>query len=93
MVSKGQKKGTVKFILTPGNQANEVCVAGTFSQWKPTPLKKQKNGSFAGTVSVDGGPHEYKFVVDGQWVVDPDNSRWALNPFGTLNSVLQADAV
>ncbi|RPI62279.1 MAG: hypothetical protein EHM48_04335 [Planctomycetaceae bacterium] len=91
MVSKGQKKGTYKFSITPGNGAKDVAIAGDFTGWKPTPMKKQKDGSFAATLPLTAGAYEYKLVIDGQWLVDPDNSRWALNPFGTLNSVIQAE--
>jgi 1,4-alpha-glucan branching enzyme len=90
MFSKGQKKGTVKFSLTPANHVKKVELAGDFTEWKPVAMKKQKAGGFSATMPVPGGNHEYKFVVDGQWVVDPDNNAWALNPYGTLNSVVQA---
>jgi hypothetical protein len=32
--------------------------------------------------------HEYKFLVGQQWITDPDNSEWARNPYGTMNSVV-----
>lgn len=91
MLSKGQKKGTIKFALKPAGTPKQVSVAGDFSDWKPVAMKKQKDGSYSVTVAVPPGGHEYKFVIDGQWIVDPDNSRWALNPYGTLNSVAQAE--
>lgn len=90
MISKGQKKGTLKFSMKPANGAKEVAVAGDFTGWKPVQMKKQKDGSFSLMVALSEGAHEYKFIVDGQWVVDPDNNKWALNPYGTLNSVAQA---
>ena len=91
MFDKGNKKGTVRFSLKPASGAKQVMLAGDFNEWKPAPLKKQKDGSFAVTLALLAGTYEYKFVVEGQWVVDPDNSRWALNPFGTLNSVAQVE--
>ncbi len=89
MFIKGTKKGTVKFSVKPSNGVKKVELAGDFSQWKPVPLRKQKDGAFAATVPLVDGNYEYKFIVDGQWVVDPDNNAWALNAFGTLNSVAQ----
>ncbi len=89
MIAKGQKKGTLKFSIRPANGAKEVALAGDFTDWKPTSMKKQKDGTFSIMLPVPEGAHEYKFVVDGQWVVDPDNNKWALNPYGTLNSVAQ----
>lgn len=89
MFSKGQKKGTVKFSVKPSGGVKKAAVAGDFSEWKLVELRKQKDGSFAATVPLKAGSYEYKFVLDGEWVVDPDNNAWALNPYGTLNSVAQ----
>lgn len=89
MFGKGQKKGTVKFSFAPGNGSKHIEVAGDFSDWQPMAMKKQKTGGYSVTVPLSQGNHEYKFVVDGEWVVDPDNNAWALNPYGTLNSVAQ----
>ena len=91
MIAPGTKKGTIRFSLKPSATAKQVSVAGDFNDWKPAAMKKQKDGSFALTAAVAAGNHEYKFIVDGQWIVDPDNNKWALNPFGTLNSVVQAE--
>jgi 1,4-alpha-glucan branching enzyme len=90
VISKGPKKGSVKFSINPGPAVKQVALAGDFTEWKPVAMKKGKDGSFSITEQIPGGHHEYKFVVDGQWLVDPDNSKWALNAFGTLNSVVQA---
>ena len=89
MFSKGQKKGTVKFAIKSANGCKKVQVAGDFSNWRPVEMRKQKDGAFVATVPVGNGNHEYKFILDGEWVVDPDNNAWALNPYGTLNSVAQ----
>jgi 5'-AMP-activated protein kinase regulatory beta subunit len=87
MIEKGSKKGTVRFSINPGGGVKKVQLAGDFTEWKPTALAKQKDGAFAAVVKLAPGTHEYKFIVDGQWRVDPDNGAWALNPYGTLNSV------
>jgi 1,4-alpha-glucan branching enzyme len=88
MIGKGSKKGTMRFALTPAGSVKKVELAGSFNDWHPSALKKQKDGSFAATVAIPAGRYEYKFVVDGQWIVDSDNNAWALNPYGTLNSLL-----
>lgn len=89
MISKGNKAGSVKFSLRPANGATQVQLAGDFNGWKPTALRKQKDGSFSVTIAVPKGHQEYKFIIDGVWIIDPDNSHWALNPYGTLNSVVE----
>ena len=81
----------VKFSLTtePGRR---VFVAGTFNDWSTAKhaLKPDKNnGRYVGEFMVPVGRHEYKFVVDGQWQVDPDNAHWVPNGIGSLNSVIE----
>ena len=90
MFAKGHKDGTIRFSLrSPGN-AQEVLVAGSFSQWQPLAMKRQRDGSFAVTTTVPAGVHEYRFIVDGNWTTDPDNASYVLNPYGSANSVAQA---
>ncbi len=91
MVIKGQKKGAMRFVFKPHSKVQKVEVAGDFSDWKPIPLKKTKNGEYSTTVSLSSGRHEYKFQVDNQWMLDPDNLECANNSFGTLNSVVNID--
>lgn len=79
------KKGTVQFqVKAPGKKAQLV---GCFTSWKPVNMTQQKNGSFAVSVSLAPGTYEYKFLVDGQWVADPDHTARKPNSFGTENSV------
>jgi len=89
MVTKGQKKGTAKFSVTPGDETKTVALAGEFTDWKPVAMKKQKNGSYTVTVPLSPGNYQYKFILDGQWASDPDNDLWAPNCYGSLNSVAQ----
>ena len=90
MFAKGTKDGTIRFSLRIPGSANEVLVAGSFSQWKPLAMKRLKDGSFALTTSVPAGTHEYRFIVDGNWTTDPDNASYVLNPYGSANSVAEA---
>ena len=91
MFNKGRKKGTVRFAIDPGPNVSKVTVAGDFSEWEPVTMRRQKNGQFVALVSLTPGSHEYKFLLDGHWVTDPDNGTWALNPFGTVNSIAQVE--
>jgi 1,4-alpha-glucan branching enzyme len=74
--------------------AKTVCVAGSFNEWKPekTPLASAGNGRWVGDLTVKPGRHEYLFVVDGQWVPDPNAKETVQNPFGGKNSVLVVSA-
>jgi Glycogen recognition site of AMP-activated protein kinase len=70
--------------------AKKVYVAGSFNEWKPerTPLAPLGNGRWGGDLAVKPGRHEYLFVVDGQWLPDPNAKETVQNPFGGKNSVL-----
>jgi len=75
-------------LVKPG--ARQVFVAGSFNEWKPdrTPLLHRGNGHWVGDLAVGAGRYEYLFVVDGQWLTDPNAKESVQNPFGGKNSVL-----
>lgn len=75
-------------LIKPG--AKNVSVAGSFNGWKPetTPLMERGHGRWVGDVTIKPGRHEYLFVVDGQWLPDPNAKESVQNPFGGKNSVL-----
>ena len=87
MVAQTRKKGTVRFSILPASGAVKVYLAGAFRGWAPVEMTKQKDGRFALDVALPSGKHEYKFVVDGRWMTDPDHGHTAPNPFGSANSV------
>lgn len=91
MVSKGTKKGTVRFTCAPKNTAKQVLLAGDFNGWSPEPMAKQKTGVFAAERQIKPGQYGYKFIVDGQWVPDEENPQAIPNQFGTVNSVIRVD--
>ncbi len=70
--------------------ANWVGVAGDFNSWNPASLtaKKDRKGIWKAMASVSSGTHEYKFVIDGNWITDPSCSRRSVNSYGSENSVL-----
>ena len=76
-------------INTPGRQ---VSVAGSFNNWDPeAKVLKDRNGDgiYRGIVMLEPGEYEYKFVVDGEWLLDEANPGFYPNDFGTLNSTLE----
>jgi len=87
MYETGKKKGTIRFQWDALNGTHTVSVAGDFNQWQPVSLRRQR-GRFVAVLPVPGeGRYEYKFLVNGQWRLDPDNVSQTANPYGTLNSV------
>ena len=91
MYDTKRRKGAARFVIKPCDSARAVHLAGDFTNWRPLVMKPQKDGSFAADVAVPAGTYEYKFLVDGKWLADPDNHSWAMNPFGTLNSVARVE--
>lgn len=87
--NNGPKANHVSLELVKPD-AKTVCVAGSFNEWKPekTPLVSLGNGRWVGDLTVKPGRHEYLFVVDGQWLPDPNARESVANPFGGQNSVL-----
>ena len=82
-------KSRVSFeLIKPG--AKSVCVAGTFNDWRPekAPLVATSNGRWVGDLTLQPGRHEYLFVVDGQWIPDPNAKESVQNPFGGRNSII-----
>jgi 1,4-alpha-glucan branching enzyme len=71
--------------------AKDVILVGDFNAWNPKihPMKMNKIGIWNKAVMIPPGRYEYKFLVDGNWALDPRNDQSSPNCFGTLNSVLQ----
>ena len=88
--SEISKIGHISFQLVKP-EAKSVCVAGSFNGWRPeqTPLLPVGHGRWAGELSLKPGCHEYLFVVDGQWLPDPNAKEAVQNPYGGVNSVLK----
>ncbi len=74
-------------ITAPG--ASSVMLAGDFTQWqdKPISMVKRPGGLWTASVNLPPGTHHYRFLVDGQWRDDPENTLRAANPYGGENSI------
>ena len=91
MVTKGKKNGVYRFKIKPPGKPKKVLLAGTFNQWKPQTMTRQKTGEYALSVPLTAGYYEYKFLVDGYWLEDAQNGAYTFNPYGTMNSVLKVE--
>ena len=90
-VKPPSKKSAATVFTYEAAQANQVSVAGSFNEWNPGTViaKKDKKGKWTAKVTLAPGTYEYKFVVDGSWVIDPANSRTVYNSVGSQNSVIE----
>ena len=43
--------------------------------------------SWTFTTKLSGGKHHYKFIVDGNWYLDPNNSVREYDGNGNINSI------
>ncbi len=76
------------FKLSGYENAKSVILAGNFNNWNETDaaLLKTESGWIL-PAYIGFGKHYYKYIVDGQWILDPDNPNLQQNEFGTGNSV------
>lgn len=79
------------FLLNqPG--AKNVHIVGEFNNWKisdETKLSMLPDGKWQARITLQPGKYRYKFVVDGQWILDSQNPEKAYNQYGTLDSVIK----
>ena len=66
------KDGKVTFTYV--GSASKVLLAGTMNNWSGVAMSKSGN-TFTYTYDLEPGMHEYKFVVDGNWISDPSNGN------------------
>jgi 1,4-alpha-glucan branching enzyme len=80
----------VKFTVSAEN-AETIEVLGLNSDWEHAIiLKKKKDGSFAGEVSLPkNSEHQFKYRVNETcWYNEPEADNEVANEFGGTNSVL-----
>jgi 1,4-alpha-glucan branching enzyme len=65
---------TLYFSLRGFPKASKVVVTGNFNVWNREELQMQKvDGGWELPYVLAAGVYEYKFIVDGRWIIDPDN--------------------
>ncbi len=93
-------KAKVDFILNPeiANGASKAILLGDFNNWDTSngvELKKQKDGSFKASVSLDAGKsYQYRYLLnDASWVNDANAQAYVFQPeFGADNCLITVDA-
>jgi 1,4-alpha-glucan branching enzyme len=88
-IKKKIKKQNVVFLVE-APEANDVFLAGDFNNWNPEtlPMEKDDDGVWKRTLKLDPNLYEYKFIIDGEWKTDSQNSKTCPNCFGTENNIL-----
>ena len=85
------KRVTFQVSASPNS---EIYLAGSFNNWDPRRHQMKdtrRNGKYTITLMLASGEYEYKFVINNNWVVDPECQDWVRNSLGTLNSVKKVE--
>ncbi|HEX8148030.1 MAG TPA: glycogen-binding domain-containing protein [Pyrinomonadaceae bacterium] len=83
-------KGNTTFRLKGRADASLVVLTGTFNNWNQSQLLFAREGDeWVCRVDLDPGVYQYKFVVDGDWLLDPSNPDTAEDEAGNVNNVLE----
>lgn len=77
------------FKLAGYTNAKKVMLAGDFNGFKPDhTFMKKVEGGWEFSLHLNRGKHLYKFIIDGKWALDPANTLWEQNNYGTGDSVI-----
>ena len=87
IVKKEKELREIRFVFR-ADGAQSAKLAGTFTDWeaRPVDLERTGDGEWSAVVELPVGEHQYKFLVDGEWVNDPNAQAEVWNDIGTTNS-------
>lgn len=76
------------------SMATAVAVVGSFNQWDPqaTPMSCEGGGLWTVHLALPPGRYEYRLVVDGRSMPDPQADASVGNAEGGSNSILKVMA-
>ncbi len=78
------------FSLPSFSDARKVILALSLNNWNEKELKMTKTSrGWELPIYLTTGTHEYKYIVDREWITDPNNEITRPNEMGNLNSVIQ----
>jgi 1,4-alpha-glucan branching enzyme len=77
-------------FAVPFEKARQVLIAGDFNNWLPasSPMTHKPGGGWTMKLPLGPGRYRYRFVVDGEWMTDPNNKFVETNQYGQMNNVI-----
>jgi hypothetical protein len=82
-------KGNTTFRLKGYPDAAIVALAGSFNNWNQSQFIFGREGDeWVCRIDLEPGKHAYKFIVDGNWLLDPANPNTEDDDYGVKNSVI-----
>lgn len=68
--------------------AKSVELTGDFNQWQAFPMQRSFDGWWFAQVQLCHGHHQYRFLVDGQPMLDPQATGIARDEHGDRTSLI-----
>ncbi|HSS21474.1 MAG TPA: DUF3471 domain-containing protein [Pyrinomonadaceae bacterium] len=82
-------KGNTTFRLKGHADSSIIALAGSFNNWNQSQyIFGREDGDWVCRVDLEPGKHAYKFIVDGNWLLDPENPNTEDDDYGVKNSVI-----
>ena len=82
-------KGNAPFRLKGFTDASKVILTGSFNKWDEKLFEMNPtNEGWELTLQLNPDIYEYKFIVDGNWIHDPNNPSKVKSEFQGYNSVV-----
>ena len=90
LLAKKSEKEKVKLFFNPkGKKYKTVQFAGEMTGWNPgAGDMKNTGGIWQAEILLNPGTYQYQFVLDGNWILDPNNPDSIDNNIGGFNSLL-----
>ncbi len=91
LLLRKSRKLPVNFIYQfKDKQPKSVQLAGQINDWNPSRTNLELvDGTWKTSLWLNPGKYQYQVVVDGKWMLDPDNPVQEDNNIGGVNSVLK----
>lgn len=89
-IAKAAGSKTKQTFELAAPDADKVMLAGDFTEWDAAPksMRKLKSGVWKTSINLEKDKKvQYRFLVDGQWVDDPECQDRIPNGFGGENCV------
>jgi hypothetical protein len=79
-------------VLAP--EARQVYLAGDFNGWKldNASQMRQEEGAWRKRINLASGKYRYRFVIDGVWTEDMNNPAKEVNPYGSVDSLIEVSS-
>lgn len=72
--------------------AKDIYLVGDFNSWKAddnAKMSRLDDGRWVRLMGLTPGKYKYKFIIDGRWEIDCENSDKELNNYGTFDSIIK----